>query len=159
MKFEQGEILRDIVTGFQGTVLSRTKYFTGCVHYGLSPQTLKDGKLPDWEWIDETRLTEVEGATKIIGGLKSLKFSQNKFELGEVLKDKVTGFKGVAMGRTDYYTGCINYGLCPQLLKEEKSIEWEWFDETRLIRMKKGKNVLEEPEIKTSGPHPNSPQM
>jgi len=59
-----------------------------------------------------------------------------KFELGEVLKDKITGFQGVAMARTEYFTDCIHYGLCSQELKDGKPIDWEWIDETRLVQVK-----------------------
>ena len=47
--------------------------------------------------------------------------SDFKFELGEVLKDKITGFTGVVMGRTEYFTDCDHYGLCSQKLRNEKN--------------------------------------
>lgn len=57
MKYELGQELKDIITGFKGIVMGRTEYLTGCVHYGLSPQKLtENGKTPDYEWIDESRL-------------------------------------------------------------------------------------------------------
>ena len=55
-KFELGVILKDKVTGFQGVTMARSQYYTGCNHYGLAPQNLKDGRLQEWEWIDEVRL-------------------------------------------------------------------------------------------------------
>jgi len=56
-----------------------------------------------------------------------------KYELGTVLRDLVTGFKGVAMGRTQYYTGCNHYGLISQKMTEKgKPNEWQWLDESRL---------------------------
>jgi len=56
-KFELGEILKDTVTGFCGVIMGRTQYITGCNHYGLLTRKLsKDGKVPDWEWMDEMRL-------------------------------------------------------------------------------------------------------
>jgi len=82
-----------------------------------------------------------------------------RFELGEVLKDKVTGFSGVVMVRAEYFTGCIHYGLCPQTLKEGKSIDWEWIDESLLVKVEKAKKiafaekekVVEEEKKKTRG--------
>ena len=56
-----------------------------------------------------------------------------KFELGMILKDKITGFQGVAMAHTEYLTECVHYGICSQSLQNGKPIEWEWFDEARLI--------------------------
>ena len=55
-KFKVGEHLEDIVTFFRGTVMAITFYATGCIHYGLQSPDLKDGKIADWEWLDESRL-------------------------------------------------------------------------------------------------------
>ena len=82
-----------------------------------------------------------------------------KFELGTGLKDIITGFEGVAMGRTQYFTGCNHYGLISRTMTEKgKPDEWVWLDETRLIPSGKKQIVLGE--IKpTSGPAPNPPEM
>ena len=82
-----------------------------------------------------------------------------EFELGEALRDKVTGFQGVALARTEYYTDCNHYGLQSRTLKDGKPLGWEWFDETRLIRVEDAEKILKEPRIPTSGPHPSAPQM
>ena len=83
-----------------------------------------------------------------------------KFEKGEILKDKVTGFQGVVMGRTDYFTDCSHYGLCSQTLsKDGEPIGWHWFDETRLIRIPSAEKILQEPRKITSGIYPDAPEM
>ena len=82
-----------------------------------------------------------------------------KFELGDVIKDEITGFTGVVMARSQYHTGCHTYGLLSQALgKDGKPIEWEWFDDQRLIATKK-KALFERPIKPNGGPHPNAPQM
>lgn len=58
-KFNNGDILRDKVTGFTGVVMVCAAYATGCHHYGLQPQELKDGAPMDWQWIDVSRLEKV----------------------------------------------------------------------------------------------------
>ena len=46
-----------------GSVLGITFYSTGCVHYGLSPLTLKkDGEMGEWVWFDESRCVLVKGS-------------------------------------------------------------------------------------------------
>lgn len=66
-----------------------------------------------------------------------------KFDLGYVLKDKITGFKGVVMGRSDYVTGCRQYALSPQKPKDDGSVpDWVWLDEGRLEYANK-KRVME----------------
>jgi len=65
-KYELGDILKEKVTGFTGVVMVRAEYFTGCVHYGLCAQkTDKDGKIPEWSWIDATRLVKQEGKVEL----------------------------------------------------------------------------------------------
>jgi hypothetical protein len=86
--------------------------------------------------------------------------TEAKFELGEILKDKVTSFQGVVMGRTDYFTGCIHYGLCSQKLKKDGgSMNWEWFDESRVVKIAGKKRVTRESRVATSGSFPNAPEM
>lgn len=64
-KYENGDILKDKVTGLEGVVMVRAEYSTGCHHYGLQPQVVKEGKSPDWDWLDQSRLELVKkGAVK-----------------------------------------------------------------------------------------------
>jgi hypothetical protein len=57
MKFELGQEVKEIVTGFKGIVMGRTEYITGCKQYGILPRKMTDkGNVPDWTWLDEDRL-------------------------------------------------------------------------------------------------------
>jgi len=52
-----GQEVKEKVTGFTGVIMSQTKYFTGCLHYGVQSRSLTaDGRFLDWEYIDESRL-------------------------------------------------------------------------------------------------------
>jgi heat shock protein HspQ len=82
-----------------------------------------------------------------------------KFKKGEIVKDKVTGFEGVIMVRSDYYTGCNTYGLLSQETNESGTPkDWVWIDETLLDKTEK-KNIFTESEKPDGGPHPNAPQI
>ena len=63
-KYDFGDLLRDIVTGFEGIVMVKALYSTGCLHYGLSPQKMskQDSNIsdPQWIWYDESRLSLVK---------------------------------------------------------------------------------------------------
>lgn len=59
VKYSLGEELKDIVTGCTGVVIARIEYLTGCIHYGLQAKMNKDGKIPDPEYFDESRLISV----------------------------------------------------------------------------------------------------
>lgn len=83
-----------------------------------------------------------------------------KFELGEILKDIVTGYTGVAMGRTQYFTGCNHYGLLSQKVNKDGDPDnWCWFDQSRLARTNKAKVVLGGSNKPTSAPGHNAPSM
>ncbi len=81
-----------------------------------------------------------------------------KFDFGEKVKDIVTGFTGIVLGRTDYATGCRHYGLLNQKLQDGKISDWIWLDENRLVSM--GKKIkLNTPVKDPGGPMPNAPEM
>lgn len=52
-------------------------------------------------------------------------------KLGDKLRDKVTGFEGIAMARTDYLLDTPTYGLVGPMI-DGKVQDWQWFDMTRL---------------------------
>lgn len=54
--YEQGDLLRDKVSGLTGVVMVRAEYSTGCHHYALASQDLHNGAPMDWQWFDQTRL-------------------------------------------------------------------------------------------------------
>lgn len=67
-----------------------------------------------------------------------------KHKLGKEAKDKITGFKGIIIGRTEYLYGCNVYGVAPKSMKDGQKQETEWFDEGRIKIVGKGikpKNV------------------
>jgi hypothetical protein len=54
-------------------------------------------------------------------------------KLGSKVKDIVNGFDGIATGRAEYLTGCVQYLVSPDALdKEGKLRESHWIDEARL---------------------------
>lgn len=72
-----------------------------------------------------------------------------KFELGTRVKDIITGMSGVVMARSNFITGCDQYGISPtKLNKDEKRPDWEYFDENRLVVNGKGIKLPEDKEEK-----------
>lgn len=59
--FDIGDEVKDVISGFQGYVIGRFEFMTGCNHYGVEQKAQKDGKLP-YESIDEQRLELVKAA-------------------------------------------------------------------------------------------------
>lgn len=60
-----------------------------------------------------------------------------KIKLGDKVRDIYTGFKGIAMARTSWLHGCDRIGIEPDRLdKDGKTIEYQWFDEQRVEKVK-----------------------
>lgn len=73
-----------------------------------------------------------------------------KFDLGETVKDKVTGFKGVIIGRADHISGCDTFGVQCNTLKDGAPQDPRWFDEPRLESTSgKRMSIVDERAVKT----------
>jgi len=62
-----------------------------------------------------------------------------KYDLGEEVKDKITGYRGVVTFRVEYLTGCRRYGVQSKKLREDKPQDAVPFDEDQLEPVKKKK--------------------
>ena len=70
-----------------------------------------------------------------------------KIDLGCIVEDTVTRFKGVITARSQNLTGCNTYFIAPGVQKDGKLGEGYWFDEQRI-------KVLAIPRKEVSGPFP-----
>lgn len=52
--------------------------------------------------------------------------------LGDRVKDGITGFEGIAVSITAHITGCDTIGVRPEKLHDGKIIDCHWFDVNRL---------------------------
>lgn len=90
-------------------------------------------------WEEEEERSGVKNAMFKVEELKRGGEKMFKFKLGEKVKDTITGYEGIVMARTEYWTGCNRYGvLSPKLTKDNKPAAWEWFDEPLLTGNFKG---------------------
>lgn len=64
-----------------------------------------------------------------------------KFNLGNNLKDAVTGYQGICTARHEYLNGCIRYTLARPLDKDGKVQEDHWFDEAVLSFVDEGLKI------------------
>jgi hypothetical protein len=53
-------------------------------------------------------------------------------KLGDVVRDKISGFSGVATCRLDYLNGCVRWQVQSQSLHEGKPVDAMYFDEEQL---------------------------
>jgi len=59
------------------------------------------------------------------------------FDFGAEVKDKITGFKGIVVARTEWLYGCVRIAVRSTTLKEGKPIADQWFDVDELELVKK----------------------
>ena len=52
--------------------------------------------------------------------------------LGDRARDKITGFVGIVVGRTEWLYGCQRLALKSEELKDGKTLDAEWFDEPQV---------------------------
>lgn len=64
MRLELGDEVRDVVTGYQGIIVTRSEFLNKCVRHAVQSQELKDGKPVDSQYFDEEQL-EIVTAQKI----------------------------------------------------------------------------------------------
>lgn len=77
-------------------------------------------------------------------------------KLGSKVRDTITGFEGIAMGRTQYIYGCNQIMVTPDRLGEGgKRLEPEWFDEQRIETLEEREILISsESEATAGGPQP-----
>jgi len=78
-----------------------------------------------------------------------------KFDLGDKTKDKITGFVGLVVCRTQWLNQCNTYGIRSQTLKDGAPIEPQYFDEPQM-ELVKGKVMPKNQH--TGGPNGPVPQ-
>jgi len=80
-----------------------------------------------------------------------------KFSLGQVARDRISGYQGVLIARTNWLTGCVRYGIQIQKTKEDGSVlDAHWFDEAQLELVPDAQtfDVDSDPPAPPAGPMP-----
>ncbi len=124
-----GSLVQDKITGFKGFVLYRVEHMNECVRYGVQPTINKEDQLPEIKVLDGPDL-------KIIAPPKddlppAIK-TPNAFKLGVKVKDRLTGFMGVAVLRVKHMYSGDRYGVQPPINKKNEIPELRTFDEEDL---------------------------
>ncbi len=57
-----------------------------------------------------------------------------RIKLGQRVRDKITGFTGVAVSRCEYLNGCIQYSVQPPVDEKNLIPKDQWIDEQQLIK-------------------------
>jgi len=77
----------------------------------------------------------------------------SEIELGDTVKCKYTGFKGIAVAKTEYINGCVQFSIASRVGKDNKLERDEiCIDSQSLIVVKKKPKDNEDDEDDTGGP-------
>jgi len=68
-----------------------------------------------------------------------------KIEIGDTVKDTITGFKGIVMAEIQYMYGCKQYQVTPKCDENGARLKSDWIDEPQLKLIKKGKKAKTPP--------------
>ena len=80
-----------------------------------------------------------------------------QIELGREVRDKVSGFTGIASGRSTYLSGCAHICISPKVGKDRKLPESKWIDEPQVEYTKtKTKKVTIKSNRRLGGPQSHS---
>jgi hypothetical protein len=133
MKLEFGYKCKDIVTGFEGILKTRGMFITGCDRVVLVNGNKKD----DEQWFDTPIIKVIdEGVYKDLQKTQSNKYDDIDnalYDFGIKVKDKITEFEGIIIGKAISISGDISYGISPKYDKNVKDNNAGWFDEERII--------------------------
>lgn len=81
-----------------------------------------------------------------------------KIELGDKVRDRVTGFTGICIGITTWLYGCRRIAIQPQELKDHSVIDAQSFDEPAIEVVEKSVIIpYPEEETKAAAARPGGP--
>ncbi len=66
-------------------------------------------------------------------------------ELGDIVRDKITGFQGTAVTKCIYLNGCISFEIQPKLNTKKEWVLSKWIDEPQLESVPKRVHKKPEP--------------
>jgi len=78
-------------------------------------------------------------------------------ELGDEVIDKITGFKGIVVAKTEYINGCIQYEVQPKIDKDGKIPESTNIDKETIELVVPKKKIIQR--SKFGGPMRSPPRM
>jgi hypothetical protein len=75
----------------------------------------------------------------------------DQIQLGDKVRDTVTGFTGIATARVEYISGCVRYAVTPQVGEDNKMLDAQYCDWQTMVVLEEAKPVRM---ARTGGPHP-----
>lgn len=160
-EIQLGNLVKDAVSGFTGIACSRIELMNGNVQFSVQPQLTPDskpGEYPDAMSIDFHSLEFVDerlAKTVTTPGPVTV-------QLGDKVRDIVTGIEGIAINRVTFINGCIYYNVQLPVEKDKHTGLTTVADpvftmQSRLESVTKKAVVVPAPVVSTGGRVPGGP--
>lgn len=157
LDFDLGDGVKDVVTGFEGTVVTITDYYKGALRAALQPQGSEDDPKPELEWFDTSRLRLVESHRVVrseVGFEESAfkKLEDRDWKKGDRVKDSVAGFEGILGAVADHLYGCSRIGIKAETLTDDnETIDDHFFSIDRIQFLESLTDQNESYEVRPDG--------
>ena len=129
---ELGDRAKDAITGLGGIVSAITNFLYGCRRIAIQPESSKDGKIPEMFVVDEPQTIVVKKGVHVATDPGPV-----LVELGDRVKDKISGLSGIAVGISQFVHGKRRIGIQPEMAKDGKPADTFVVDEPLLEVVKK----------------------
>jgi hypothetical protein len=145
-----GQIAKDLVTGYQGTIIAISTYMEGCPRYTLQAPMKEDGTMPDAYDFDAPQIQLIGD-----GPMQPPTFEEPKYGFGDKVRDKIRGTEGIVYVFSYYLNGCIRVGIQPPIKEGEVEASKVSSANAGLIEVVKEKEVKPKANaIRNGGPQP-----
>ena len=125
-----GKTCRDIVSGFEGVCTGVLEWMYGCRQYSLQAKADENGTRKDRrDTFFEKQLEIVDDG---ISGKVEIPPEEPPRFFGKECRDKVTGIKGMCIGRMVWLFNSTQYIIEIPAEDHDKSSRLEWLDEGRI---------------------------
>ena len=141
-----GKNCRDIVTGYEGICISVVEWIYGCQQYRLQAKSEKPGERLKTDYFFEKQLEIIDDG--ITEKVEIPEYDEPKF-FGKECVDKVTGFKGMCVGRVIWLFSTTQYIVEFQPEDQTKDGKIQWLDEGRIELAKAPKKEVDPEEVRS----------
>lgn len=154
MAIQLGSRVKDNITGFTGIAVGYSRWMYGCNRVVVEAESLKDERPLGDEWFDEQRIETVEEGVIPITEPKDYE----EIVMGNIYKDRITGFEGVAQAITIWSSGNVTVSLEPTKLDENGSaVKPYGFDVHRLKKVAEQEIPVSQESVADAGGSQNDP--
>lgn len=125
MSFKLGEVVREIVSGFEGVVTADARYLNGCVHYYVQPPGLNSKGRPRGD--KQFGSAKLRSKGEFMSEFDGVDFPEG-FPLGVKVCDRISKFEGISYVCVRFADQAVRVGVQASTLYDGRPIGTIYFD-------------------------------